>query len=355
MIRCMWCMSEYEDHSDICPYCSHERNSFSDSQGELPAETILQGRYIVGAAKIRRLGDISYIGWDALFNRRVWIQEYFPKLHAVRRENQDLTAEEGYEEKYADGVSQYLFWGKQLIRLYKEPDILSIYSVFREHNTGYLTMEYTEDTLLYDWVEEGMEPEEAMKQLKEAIAAVKKVHRLGIFHGQLETDSFFITSSGHLVLTGFNGMKKCEKTATEQTDVRGLAGLFCQMVLGDEYRELDSKAGWAELGRLCTSGTCDLIASVLRQRTAKPIHTMEELEESLLELETRKEKAHLFRGFRILRCLLLLILTGALTGAAIAGAGWLPEDRKSAATPPAAETQLAVTIGSQVSTVPLQQ
>ena len=79
MVRCFECMEEYEETYSKCPYCGEERRWIQQGKEYLNPGTKLQNRYIVGKARKKRETDIIYIGWDAIFQRKVLIQEFFPE------------------------------------------------------------------------------------------------------------------------------------------------------------------------------------------------------------------------------------------------------------------------------------
>ena len=82
MKRCLNCMEEFEDHLRICPACGGGKGR--EYPFALKAGSILQGRYIVGNCQRARACDIRYIGWDALFERKVFIEEFYPARLADR-------------------------------------------------------------------------------------------------------------------------------------------------------------------------------------------------------------------------------------------------------------------------------
>ena len=48
MFRCMGCMEEFDDSLNTCPHCGYKRGTPPRDAYDLPPETILNGRYIVG-------------------------------------------------------------------------------------------------------------------------------------------------------------------------------------------------------------------------------------------------------------------------------------------------------------------
>ena len=63
----------------------------------------------VDAPIMRRETDIIYIGWDALFDRRVQIQEYFPRYCATRSGKPELSIYDNKQEIYEKGL-EFFYW-----------------------------------------------------------------------------------------------------------------------------------------------------------------------------------------------------------------------------------------------------
>ena len=82
MKRCLNCMEEYQEKEEACPYCKGQ--GVSAPADAMEAGGILDGRYIAGTFRCRGDNDFWYIGWDALFCRRVLVMEYFPRRMAWR-------------------------------------------------------------------------------------------------------------------------------------------------------------------------------------------------------------------------------------------------------------------------------
>ena len=244
MKRCLNCMEEYEDSRSICPQCRYGEGEMSGKPFVLKAGSILQGRYIVGTCRGIRDCDITYIGWDALFERKVLIQEFFPSRCAARDGGENLSVRNGMEELYSEGLSRYIHYHRNLIRLYKEEDIISVFSCFKANQTVYATMQYSEAMTLGQWIAQDGKPDEreAVAFLYQAVQAVKKVHALGLVHGDIRMENFWMTGTGGLVLKGF--AEPCHYCGDPEQkdygeigswiDVYGLSRLFGEMLLGEE-------------------------------------------------------------------------------------------------------------------------
>ena len=61
---CMHCMADRLGES-VCPICGSSTND-KQMRGALPYKTVLQKRYIVGAAKKSNGEGITYMGYDTI-------------------------------------------------------------------------------------------------------------------------------------------------------------------------------------------------------------------------------------------------------------------------------------------------
>lgn len=247
MKRCLHCMNEYpEEYGSHCPSCGYIDGTTQDGSISLQPGSILQARYIVGTVIKERDTDIFYIGWDAVFDRKVQIQEYFPKHCATRSGKAELSIYEHKRELYQEGLELFYKQSRQMIRLYKEEDIITYHACFRENGTVYAIMDYSQDITLSQRLESHIfRVNEAEECLNDAIDAVQKAHRIGVFHGQITLDSFWEKPGGGLVLKDFGvpPIVSVEQGIGDygnvgmHADVYGLAKLFCQLVTGKEIED----------------------------------------------------------------------------------------------------------------------
>lgn len=248
MRRCLNCMNEYPDASgDTCPYCGYVEGTTAAGEQKLPTGTILQGRYIVGTARRIRDIDIFYIGWDAIFDRKVRIQEYFPRYCATRSSTGELSIYDSKKDKFQEGLELFCRQSRELIRLYRDDRVITYNGCFRENKTAYAVTEYREDPTLENWCEgRNLGEEEALYLLQEAIEAVERAHRLGIIHGMIDGKAFWVRG-GQLVLKDFGpwryvsgepGIVSYGNLGVD-TDVYGLARMFCCLLTGEELEDGD--------------------------------------------------------------------------------------------------------------------
>ncbi|MDO5408381.1 MAG: PASTA domain-containing protein [Eubacteriales bacterium] len=243
MKRCLNCMKEYPDsYEDRCPHCGYLDGATQNGERNLSAGTILQGRYIVGTVIRVRDVDVIYHGWDALFDRRVQIQEYFPKYCATRAAQTELSIYQSKEELFQQGLELFVSQSRELIRLYQEPDVVTYHACFRENKTAYAVMDFQDYKTLKEWAaERRISGRDGVDLLLRAIEAVEKCQELGLYHGMIDADSFWVCGGG-LVLKDFGPWKYVSGEPGvvgygdpgPAIDVYGLAKMFCQLVTGNE-------------------------------------------------------------------------------------------------------------------------
>lgn len=244
MRRCLNCMEEYaEEYQDTCPRCGYVDGKTQDGTVYLMPGTILQGRYIVGTVIEARDVDVIYHGWDALFERKVQIQEYFPRYCSTRAGKSEVSIYDAKRDRYEAGVELFYRQSRELLRLYKENDIVTYHACFRENRTAYAVMDYRTEKTLEQWLDGRiLRTKEASSLLWEMVEAVDKCHKIGVYHGMIGLKTFWVTADGKLILKDFGAWRYCSGEpgivdygkAGIHTDVYGVARLFCRMITGKE-------------------------------------------------------------------------------------------------------------------------
>lgn len=246
MRRCLNCMEEYSDQYESCPHCGFLYGADWNDGINLPPGTILQGRYIVGTVIKVRETDVFYIGWDALFERKVEIQEYFPKYCAARSGRIQLSVYDSKQDLFKAGQELFVRHSRQMIRLYKEEDVITYHACFAENGTAYAVMDYRNYQTLGQYLEgQKLRARDAKEWIFKAAGAVEKVHGIGIYHGYVGPDSFWVCPGEKLILKDLGGARYISGKpgivdygrAGFGTDVYGLAKMFCQLMIGEEIEE----------------------------------------------------------------------------------------------------------------------
>lgn len=204
MRRCLNCMEEYEEQHAVCPVCGWDEDT---PKGEwLEPGSILQGRYIIGTLRSRNPADMLYIGWDALFSRRVLVAEYFPGSRVRRDGERDVKPLRPDDEKWIAGKHKFQSDAQALIALDDTKGLLNVYGVVEENNTAYMVMEYPGEKTLRDvLLKEGpWTLEQTERLLMDLSWCLMAAHRNGVYHGQLSMDCCYAVRDGEYKVGRFN-------------------------------------------------------------------------------------------------------------------------------------------------------
>ena len=145
-------MESYEDHLESCPFCHYKNTAEWDSRLILKPGTILQHRYIAGTLRGEGETDLTYIGWDELFDRKVLIQEFFPSNLATRDADGGVVPLQGKEADLLKWTNEFVRQRENLIRLYESPDVVCVFSAFRDNGTAYMTCQYADSPTLEEYL-----------------------------------------------------------------------------------------------------------------------------------------------------------------------------------------------------------
>jgi serine/threonine protein kinase len=202
-------MQDYDQES-YCPCCGAESGFQAADVGQIPVETILSKRFIIGEVISRDRIGFTYLSWDALLERKVVIKEWFPVKLAERGENRLDVKTCMKEELWEDLNQQFLKRAEVLHNLQKVSAIVPIFTFFRENGTSYYVMEYLEGHTLRSCLEKEnpLKPAKAQEIMSKVQNALKILHEAGILHGNLSPDNIFLCRNGEIKFLNFAWFSK---------------------------------------------------------------------------------------------------------------------------------------------------
>lgn len=280
MIVCLGCMEEFNEKYDECPYCGYTKNAQPMEAYHLQPGSILQGKYIVG--KVLGYGGfgVTYIGKDALLNKKVAIKEYLPGEFSTRIPGQTELTIFGDEkgEQFQQGVSKFVDEARRLAKFQREDNIVQIYDTFNENQTAYIVMEYLEgETLKAKLEREGkMEVETAINMLTPLAKALDEVHKVDIIHRDISPDNIFITKDQKIKLLDFGAARNAMVGHSRSLSVIVKPGYAPT----EQYRSKGEQGPWTDVYALA--------ATLYRMVTGvTPIESMERVGKDQLVLPSR--------------------------------------------------------------------
>ena len=275
---CPSCMAKLTSADGKCPVCGSELN-IENAPHQLPVNSILNGRYLVG--KVLGAGGfgITYIGYDLRLDGKVAIKEYYPSGAANR--SMSLTVFPAMDERdgiFDIGKARFLKEAKTLSEFVEDGNIVTLRDYFEENGTAYIVMEYLEgEDLSYYAQEHGrLEMDEALDLLEPAMLALDKVHKKGLIHRDISPSNIMVLSDGRVKVLDF-GSARLQNTSGERSLTVMLKHGYAPE---EQYRPHGEQGPWTDVYAMS--------ATIYRLITGKaPPAATERMFEDTLELPSK--------------------------------------------------------------------
>ncbi len=253
MAYCLFCMDETEDGSTFCPNCGRMLDYVVPAY-HLQPETVLRGRYIVGAALGEGGFGITYIGYDKLFERKVAIKEYYPSGYANRsgQYTSDVSVSTQVDRKdyYDKGRQRFMREAKTLAKFCREPGIVEVLDFFEENNTAYIVMEFLDGVTLKRFIGETgkLSSDETFELMMPIMKSLKKVHSLGLIHRDISPDNIMIVD-GAVKLLDFGAARDVSLWGEKSLSVMLKPGY----APAEQYSSRGEQGPWTDIYALCAT------------------------------------------------------------------------------------------------------
>lgn len=174
----------------------------------LPAKTVLAGKYVVGAFIKHESDAVTYMGYDAQLDKKIYIREFMPKGLANRL---DGAKEIHIRPRFIESVSAYKnefykLW-TTMEKLHALSAAVPVYDVFDENATTYAVIEHIDAIPMREYLlrnEEGFIPwETARLMFMPVLTTIENLHANGIVHGSITPDSLMLCRDGKVRLDAF--------------------------------------------------------------------------------------------------------------------------------------------------------
>ena len=237
----------------VCPRCGW-RVDQDNAPHQLPAGTVLEGKYQVGRVLGQGGFGITYVGWDLNLDIQVCIKEFYPSS-TVNRDHRFTRCVNcnttGMETGYAASRERFLREAKSLAKFRGEHQIVSIFDFFQANNTAYIVMEYVEGIDLARYVARrggriGMD--ETLRILKPAMEALSLVHASGLIHRDISPDNIMLHPRDGAKLLDFGAVRQvndpnADRELTHATEAILKSG-FAPM---EQYSSRGSLGPWTDV------------------------------------------------------------------------------------------------------------
>ena len=294
---CPNCMEKISAGDKVCPKCGGSTTTENEAH-QLPVNSIVKGRYIVG--KVLGAGGfgITYIGYDLKMNGKVAIKEFY-MLNAVNR-SQSLTVvptNEKTGEAFGKGKERFLGEAKVLAQFMDEPGIVQVRDFFEENGTVYIVMEYIEGETLSQYAKrEGPQSfEKIINMLEPVMLALDKVHKKGLIHRDISPSNIMLEKDGTVRLLDFGAARVQSLMGERSLSVMLKPGYAPE----EQYRSHGEQGPWTDVYAMC--------ATIYRLITGKvpPISTDRTFQDDIVPPSklgakiSPQEEAALMRGLAV--------------------------------------------------------
>lgn len=294
---CPNCMANTGYAYDVCPVCGGSMNVANEPH-QLPVNSILNGRYIIG----RTLGaggfGITYVGYDLKLNSKVAIKEYYMSGGVSRTRSLTVVpTDKTNEAPFNKGKERFLDEAKVLAQFIDEPNIVNVRDYFEENGTAYIVMEFLdgEDLTHYARKHGRLSFEEVLALLEPAMMVLDKVHKKGLIHRDISPSNLMLLKDGRVKVLDFG-------TARTQS-VLGEKSLSIMLKPGyapeEQYRTHGQQGPWTDVYAMSATFYRLLTDKTPPTSTDRMFEDRIELPSALGVKITPQQEAALMRGLAV--------------------------------------------------------
>ena len=251
---CPHCMCGISVPGQLCPVCGGDLQ-VQNLPHQLPVNTILHGRYLIGKVLGEGGFGITYVGLDLTLRDKVAIKEYYPSGVGARYATHSTTVETSTRngaEQLEKGKQRFLEEAQVLARFRSVPSIVTICDFFYENNTGYIIMEYLDGQSLNQWMQEhGPEKDfdTLYQMLRPVMDGLAQVHQAGLIHRDISLSNLMLLKDGTVKLLDFGTARDVSPDGEKSLSVVLKPG-FAPV---EQYQSHGSQGPWTDVYALCAS------------------------------------------------------------------------------------------------------
>lgn len=249
--RCPYCMEEMGQNT-VCPYCHKDSMTVEDSAFALPHNTILYGKYLIGAVLGQGGFGITYIGFDLSLEMKVAIKEYYPQNIASRENKTVVFHSTSLDEKnqWAIGKEQFLSEARKMAKMNNIQSIVSVRETFYENDTAYIVMDYVSGITLKQFLQKNgtLTFKECVQMMLPIIDDLDKAHAAGMIHRDISPDNMMLGPDGKMYLLDMGAAKDLRKRDDQNVHVVKMGFSPLEQFQGDE-----EIGPWSDIYSLCVT------------------------------------------------------------------------------------------------------
>jgi len=218
-----------------------------DTRPALPANTVLDGSYLITRVVGTGGFGITYEAEDIGLGIKVAIKEYFPSGFSERDASLSVHPRSGQDEQpFEWGRSNFLQEARTLAS-FEHPGIVRVSRVFEANSTAYMVMGFEQGQSFDAWLKELGRP--PMQDELDCIVAplldvLETMHAADILHRDIAPDNIIIRPDGTPVLLDFGAARRAaSETGRRFTNIVKAGYSPCEQYASDASRQ----GPWSDL------------------------------------------------------------------------------------------------------------
>lgn len=231
---CMGCMKEIDEDVTVCPHCSYNALS-SQNPPFLAKGSMIAGKYLVGKVESFATDSITYIGLDTETQTTVSIIEFYPEKIVSRGINvTEVSIKLGCEELFRTTLQSFIDLWTDLKEITGFPCLPQVSDILLFNSTAYTVCAYKDCITLESYFKDKppLAPKKAFAAFKGILTALRKLHNIGMVHGDISPKSVCVGADGKIHLTRF--AIKQSHSANSELRARPVSGFAPVELYGNE-------------------------------------------------------------------------------------------------------------------------
>ena len=297
MFFCPSCMAKAAPVDGKCPVCGHDVN-IENAPHQLPVNTILNGRYIIGRVLGAGGFGITYIGYDLKLDGKVAVKEYYPSGAANRSVSMTVfPTTEVKGNPFEIGKTRFLKEARTLSEFVGEGNIVTLRDYFEEYGTAYIVMEYLEGEDLSHYAKKHgvFTLDEALDLLEPAMLALDRIHKKGLIHRDISPSNIMVLNNGKVKVLDF-GSARLQNTSGELSLSVMLKPGYAPM---EQYSTHGEQGSWTDVYAMSATVYKLLTGKTPPASTDRILDDTMALPSSLGAKITPEQEAALMRGLAL--------------------------------------------------------
>ncbi len=237
-----------------CPECGSRAEEIQLLSHQLPPETVLAGKYLVGKVIGSGGFGITYQGLRIADRHLVAIKEYFPQMFVSRDCARSLNVTPVSPEAaafVAKGIVGVRREAGILAKFYQTPGIVRVGDLFNENQTAYIVMEFVKGKTLERQISDSgpMAFGTLMDSMMPLMDVLASLHATGLIHRDITPGNIIVQPEGSFTLIDFGSAREQSLYGQKRMTVyvrRGFAP-------PEQYITNGKQGPWTDVYGLCAT------------------------------------------------------------------------------------------------------